>query len=114
MVIDNKEPLILYSFGEAIEKIKRKEMKTLIRAKWIEADYFKRVIKMWCTEHISLEDSCVSGVEDCLRHWSKNKEGGMTGVCAKIHSDDILAEDYIDSNQWILCNSIKEFDEKYR
>lgn len=114
MNINNREPLILYSFGEAIEKVKSREMKTLIRAKWLEADYFQRVIKMWCTEHILLESSCISGRENYLRHWSRNNEGKMTGSYAKIGSDDILAEDYIDTNQWVLCNSVTEFDEKFK
>lgn len=114
MEINNREPLILYTFGEAIEKIKSGEIKTLIRAKWLEADYLRRVIKMWCTEHISLESSCMSGCENCLRHWVRDNDGKMTGSYAIIRSDDILAEDYIDTNQWVLCDSITEFDEKSR
>lgn len=111
---DKKDPIILYPFSEALEKIKKGEISALIRLKWVEASYDPRIIKMWLTENIRLEYSCVSGNEKCLWHWVRNSKGEMSGSRADVPSSDILAEDYIDTRQWILSQNREDFDKVYK
>ena len=38
------------------------------------------------------------------------KDGTRTGSYAKIESEDILADDYIDTSVWTLCNYKQDYE----
>lgn len=103
----------LYSFGEALEKLKKKEISMLIRARNMEADFQNRCILLYRTKrYISLSESCVSGNPNILWQTILNKDGSRTSSCAKIESSDILAEDYVDTTQWTLFEYEEQYDEE--
>lgn len=99
----------LYSFSEALEKLKNKEITVLIRAKDMEADYQNRCILLYHSKrYITLHPSFTSGKPDIL--WQVVKNGnGATGSYAYIESKDILADDYIDTSTWTLCETSKDY-----
>lgn len=104
--------LTLLSFSEALNRIKRKETKYMIRSKWLEStDFINRILIVSKIEHIVYSYSCVSGKPKILWHYTNNKEGGQIGSYAEIRSDDILADDWLDMSQWNIVNSVKEYDE---
>lgn len=95
----------LYTFSEALEKVKKKEMSMLIRAKYMKADFQNRCILLYQTEkYVKLGSSCVSGKPDVLWQTILKDDGSRTSSYAKIDSDDILAEDYIDTSEWTICD----------
>lgn len=101
----------LYSFGEALEKLKKKEINLLVRAKHMDADFINKCILLHNTSrYISLGKSMVSGSQQCLWQTVKKENGERVASYAKVDSDDILAEDYIDTNQWTLCYYKEEYD----
>lgn len=105
----------LYSFNEALEKLKNKEISKLIRAKYMVADFQNKCILLYRTEkYVELCGSCIDGKPDCL--WQTVKSGQTSSYAcissyAYIGSDDILAEDYIDTTQWTLCETREKYDE---
>ena len=105
----------LYTFDEALKKLKDKEISMLIRAKYMKADFQNRCILLYRTErYVSLGGSCVSGSPDVLWQTTLKKDGGRESTYAKIESDDILADDYIDTSQWTLFEYQKQYDEEIR
>lgn len=105
----------LYSFDEALNKLKNKEMPMLIRAKYMKADFLNKCILLYYTEkYVSLQSSCISGVPNQLRQTVLNEDGTRTSTYAKIESDDILADDYIDSAEWKLFDTKNEYDKEIR
>lgn len=103
----------LYSFSEALEKLKNKEMSMLIRAKYMKADFLNKCILLYYTErYVSLQSSCISGIPDKLYQTTLNKDGTRTSTYAEIKSDDILAEDYIDTSEWKLFDYKDEYDKE--
>lgn len=104
--------LTLISFSEALNHIKNKETKYMIRAKWLEhVDFVNRILNISKIEHIVYSHSCVSGKPKILWHYVNNKDGGQTGNYAEIGSDDILADDWLNLSDWNIVNNIKEYDE---
>lgn len=102
----------LYTFSEALEKVKKKEMPMLIRAKYMKADFINKCILLYQTEkYVSFGGSFVSGNPDVLRQTILNKNGSRTSSYAEIESEDILAEDYIDTSDWTLFNYIDDYEE---
>ena len=61
-------------------------------------------------EHIIYSHSCISGNSKILWHYINNKEGGQTGSYAKVGSNDILADDWLDMREWKIANNTKEYD----
>lgn len=107
--------LKLYSFDEALKKLKNNEMPMLIRAKYLEADFINKCILLYSTKrYVSLGSSCVSGVPNTLRQTVLNEDLSRTTQYAKIESDDILAEDYIDTSEWKLFEYKDEYDKEIR
>lgn len=104
--------LTLLNFSDALNRIKSKETEYMIRATWLKStDFANRILIVSKIEHILYSYSCVSGNPKMLWHYINNKEGGQTGSYAKIGSDDILADDWLDMSQWKIVNSVKEYDE---
>lgn len=104
----------LYSFSEALEKLKNKEISMLIRAKYMKADFQNRCILLYGTKrYVSLSSSFVSGCPETLKQTVLHNDGNRTTSYAIIESDDILADDYIDTTQWTLFEYRKQYDEKY-
>ena len=102
----------LYSFNEALEKLKNKEISKLIRAKYMDADFQNKCILLYRTEkYVELCGSCVAGKPDCLWQTVMKDKSGQTSSYAYIESDDILAEDYIDTTQWTLFETREKYDE---
>lgn len=105
------DSLSLLSFSEALNRIKNKETEYMIRIKWLEnADFVNRILIMSKIEHIIYSHSCVSGYPKMLWRYINNKEGGQTGSYARIESDDILSDDWLDMKEWKIANNIKEYD----
>jgi hypothetical protein len=101
----------LYSFNEALERLKKNEISMLIRAKHMKADFQNKCILLYSTErYISLGSSCISGKPDILWQTILDNEGNRESKLAYIESDDILAEDYIDTSQWTLCDTREKYD----
>lgn len=101
----------LYTFSEALEKLKKREITMLIRAKHMDADFTNKSILLYNTSrYIGLGASCVSGSKDCLYQTVKNEKNERVTSYAKVESDDILAEDYIDTSQWTLYNYKNDYD----
>ena len=101
----------LYTFGEALEKLKNKEIPMLVRAKYMKADFQNRCILLYLTDrYVYLGGSCVSGSPDILWQTVRNNEGGRTSSYARIDSEDILADDYIDTSTWILCDYKQDYE----
>lgn len=93
----------LYTFSEALEKVKKKEIPMLIRAKYMKADFQNRCVLLYRTErYVKLGGSCIYGSPDILWQTVLKDNGNRESSCAKISSDDILAEDYIDTSEWTL------------
>ena len=105
--------ITLYSFSEALEKLKKKEISALIRAKDMEADFINRCILLYNTKKfVKLKPNWSSGKPDALYLSEiKEKESVLTTSLAYIKSDDILACDYIDTNEWTLFDSQKKYEE---
>lgn len=102
----------LYTFSEALEKLKKKEMPMLIRAKYMKADFQNKCILLYQTErYIKLSGSCVSGNPNVLWQTILQKDGCRQSSYAKMESDDILAEDYIDTSDWTLFDYEEQYDE---
>lgn len=105
----------LYSFEEALQKLKNKEMPMLIRAKYMEADFANKCILLYRTDkYVAFSNSCISGVPDVLMQTTIGEDGYRTASYAQIESKDILACDYIDSSEWELFDTKDEYDEKFR
>jgi hypothetical protein len=101
----------LYTFSEALEKLKNKEIPMLIRAKYMKADFQNRCILLYKTEkYVGFHYSFTSGSPDILWQTVQNDEGGRTGSYASIDSEDILAEDYVDTSTWTLYDYPKEYE----
>lgn len=101
----------LYTFSEALEKLKNKEIPMLIRAKYMKADFQNRCILLYKTEkYVCFHYSFTSGSPDILWQTVQNDEGGCTGSYARIDSEDILADDYVDTSTWTLCDYPKEYE----
>lgn len=95
----------LYTFSEALEKLKKNEITRLIRAKYMDADFIHKCILLYNTsKYIAL------GTQYCLWQTTKNEKGERVSSYAKVDSDDILAEDYIDTSQWTLCNCKDDYN----
>lgn len=104
--------LTLLSFSEALNRIKNKETEYMIRTIWLKSiDFVNRIIIISKIEHIIYSHSCVSGKAKMLWHYVQNNEGGQTGSYAKIDSDDILADDWLDMNEWKIAKNTKEYEE---
>lgn len=105
--------ITLYSFSEALEKLKKKEISALIRAKDMEADFINRCILLYETKKfVKLKPNWSSGKPDALYLSElKEKDNCLTTSLAYIKSDDILACDYIDTNEWTLFDSKKKYEE---
>ena len=106
----------MYSFDEALKKLKAKEISMLIRAKYMKADFQKHCILLYQTDrYVYLDKSCCSGSPDMLwQTFLDRKSDVRTSSYAQIESDDILAEDYIDTNQWVLIKNQKQYDEEIK
>lgn len=101
----------LYSFSEALEKLKNKEISMLIRAKYMKADFQNNCILLYDTEkYVCFHYSFVSGQPDILWQTILEEDGTRTGSYAKIESEDILAYDYIDTSAWTLCNYKQDYE----
>ena len=101
----------LYTFSEALEKLKNKEIPMLIRARYMKADFQNRCILLYKTEkYVRLQYSFILGDPDVLWHTVKNDKGSYTSSYARLDSDDILADDYIDTSTWTLCNYPEEYE----
>lgn len=102
----------LYKFSEALEKVKKKEMSMLIRAKYMKADFQNKCILLYQTErYVKLGGSCVSGNSDILWQTILKEDGSRKSSYAKIESDDILAEDYVDTSDWTLIEDKNQYEE---
>lgn len=102
----------LYTFSEALEKLKNGEISKLIRAKYMEADFINKYILLYYTKkYISLSNNVVDGKAKILTQTVLDN-GVQTTSYAKIESDDILAEDYIDTSDWTLIESKKDYNLK--
>ena len=107
MIMDIK----LYTFSEALEKLKNKEIPMLIRAKYMKADFQNRCILLYSTEkYVGFHYSFTSGHPDILWQTIQNNEGGRTGSYARIDSEDILADDYVDTSTWTLCDYKQDYE----
>ena len=101
----------LMSFSEAIDKLKKNELTILVRAKYMEADFTNRCILLYNTsKYITLGNSCASGSPCCLWQTIKKENGERSSSYAKVDSDDILAEDYLDTSQWNICYYKDDYD----
>lgn len=101
----------LYTFSEALEKLKNKEIPMLIRAKYMKADFQNRCILLYKTEkYVGFHCSFISGNPDILWQTVQNDECRRTGSYARIDSEDILADDYVDTSTWTLCDYPKEYE----
>lgn len=101
----------LYTFSEALEKLKSKEIPMMVRAKYMKADFLNRCILLYNTErYISLGSSCISGSPDILWQTILKEDGSRTCSYARIDSDDILADDYINTSTWTLCEYKQDYE----
>lgn len=100
----------LYSFSEALDKLKKKEIPMLVRAKYMKADFQNNCILLYNTEkYIGFHYNFISGHPDILWQTVLEANGTRTGCLAKIDSEDILADDYIDTSMWILCDYKEDY-----
>lgn len=100
----------LYTFSEALEKLKNKEIPMLIRAKYMKADFQNRCILLYKTErYVFLGNSCISGSPDILWQTILKENCSRTSSYAEIESEDILADDYIDTSTWTLCDYVEDY-----
>ena len=79
----------------------------------MEADFINRCILLYDTKKfVKLKPNWCSGRPDAL-YLSKQKEknAGLTTSLASIESEDILACDYIDTNEWTLFDDKKKYEE---
>lgn len=103
--------LTLLTFSQALDRIKNKETSYMIRAIWLKStDFVNRIIIISQIEHIVYSHSFCSEKAKILWHYIQNKKGGQTGSYAKMGSDDILAEDWLDMNEWKIANNTKEYE----
>ena len=101
----------LYTFSEALEKLKNKEISMLIRAKYMKADFQNRCILLYNTEkYVGFHYSFTSGSPDILWQTVLNNKGCRTDSYARIDSEDILADDSIDTSTWTLCDYKKDYE----
>ena len=101
----------LYTFSEALEKLKNKEIPMLVRAKYMKADFQNRCILLYNKEkYVGFHYSFTFSSPDILWQTVQNNEGGRTSSYAQIDSDDILADDYIDTSTWTLCNYKQDYE----
>lgn len=82
-------------FGEALEKLKKKEMPVLVRMKYLDADYSNRCVLLYNTQkYLSLDDNTL--YQNVL-----TEEINKVRTCrAKLDSEDLLADDYLDVSDW--------------
>lgn len=112
----NKENNInLLSFEEALRKLKNNEMQILIRMKHAGVDYLNKSILLYNSkQYITLMSSGISGQPDCLYITRFDEIGNKHSSVAEIISEDILAEDYIDTSGWQVFKYSAEYDKKIR
>lgn len=105
----------LYSFSESLDKLKKKEIPMLVRAKYMKADFQNGCILLYNTEkYVRFYNSFTSGEPDILWQTVLQNDGTRTGCLAKIDSEDILADDYIDTSTWVLCDYKQDYEKVIR
>ena len=105
----------LYSFEEALQKLKNKEMPLLIRAKHMEADFENKCVLLYRTErYFGISNSQISGVPDILVQTTIGADHYRTTSSAKLESGDVFACDYIDTSEWEMIDTKDEYDKKFR
>lgn len=104
----------LLTFSEALDKMKSGNMPYMIRMKWLEADYLKRVVLLYKTNHIALCKSSGVGSPDELWIYRNNEKSGQSGTYANLPSSDILADDWLDLDGWNFAKDVGTYRRLYQ
>ena len=103
----------LFSFEEAFKKLKNKEIPYLIRIKDVVADFNNKHLLLYkCNKCYFLKWESVG--ENYVQHMYVRTytNSGYSETYAKLESDDLLANDYMDISDWIIFKNKKEYNEE--
>lgn len=104
------------TFGEALDQVKNGHTDYMIRSKWLKSpDFINRIINLQNLKRYIKRDWCfVEGVPKVLRMVKKKKSGESVSKYAKIESDDILADDWVDMREWTVVNDGATYEKEIK